>query len=211
MPNSRYRIGFLGAGLIAAFHAHSLRSSDAEFDELVVFDPSEVRRDGFAARFSATSLATETAVLDQADALYVCTWTSEHERLVNAACERGLPVFCEKPLAPNVAGAQAMVAAVQRAGVTNQVGLVLRSTTGFALVRAVHYAAAEYFAFAGATGPVFAAVGQTNALGNACCQNGLVGVDAEAAATGLYGNGKRHGTGFLKQNAVTICCRPAVN
>ena len=38
-------------------------------------------------------------MLDAVDAVYVCTWTSEHPRLVAAAVERGLPVFCEKPLA----------------------------------------------------------------------------------------------------------------
>ena len=45
-------------------------------------------------------------MLDAVDAVYVCTWTSEHPRLVAAAVERGLPVFCEKPLATTLDAAR---------------------------------------------------------------------------------------------------------
>ena len=38
-------------------------------------------------------------MLDTCDAVYITTWTSEHPRLVAAAAERGLAIFCEKPLA----------------------------------------------------------------------------------------------------------------
>ena len=40
-------------------------------------------------------------------------------------------MFCEKPLAVNLAAATAMTDAVARAGVTNQVGLVLRHSPSF--------------------------------------------------------------------------------
>ena len=55
-------------------------------------------------------------MLDGCDAVYVCTWTSEHPRLVAAAAERGLAVFCEKPLATDLAAAEAMADAVAGAG-----------------------------------------------------------------------------------------------
>jgi predicted dehydrogenase len=58
--------------------------------------------------------------------VYVCTWTNEHPRLVREAARRGLAVFCEKPLAITTRGAEQMEHAVAAAGVTNQVGLVLR-------------------------------------------------------------------------------------
>lgn len=125
------RIGFLGAGLIATYHGKSLRRSGADHVITAVHDPVVDRRDAFAAASGATAMATEEAVLDAVDAVYVCTWTSEHPRLVAAAAERGLPVFCEKPLATTLAGARAMHDAVTRAGVVNQVGLVLRSSPSF--------------------------------------------------------------------------------
>ena len=43
------------------------------------------------------------ALLDSVDVVWVCTWTAAHLEAVEAAVARGLPVFCEKPLAPNLA------------------------------------------------------------------------------------------------------------
>ena len=59
----------------------------------------------------------------------------EHPRLVDAASTRGLAIFCEKPLATTEAGARAMTESVTRAGVTNQVGLVLRRSPAFLWLR----------------------------------------------------------------------------
>jgi predicted dehydrogenase len=53
------------------------------------------------------------------------------------AAERGLPVFCEKPLATSLAGAREMAATVAAAGITNQVGLVLRSSPAFLALKAL--------------------------------------------------------------------------
>lgn len=135
------RVGFLGAGLIATFHSKMLRA--AQRDEGVdvawgrVFDPDAARADAFAAASGATACRCEEDVVDGCDAVYVCTWTAEHERLVGLACERGLPVFCEKPLSSDLAGAQRMAGLVAEAGVTKQVGLVLRRSPAFGLLKAV--------------------------------------------------------------------------
>jgi predicted dehydrogenase len=102
-----------------------------------VFDPDRSRAEAFAAASGATVCASEDEVLDSCDALYVCTWTSEHPRLVAAACERGLAVFCEKPLGVDLATARQMVESVERAGVVNQVGLVLRASPAFTLLRSL--------------------------------------------------------------------------
>lgn len=125
------RIGFLGAGLIATYHGKSVHRSGADHVIAAVYDPDEDRRCAFAAASGASPVETEDALFAAVDAVYVCTWTSEHARLVTAAAERGLPVFCEKPLATDLATATAMTDAVAAAGVINQVGLVLRSSPSF--------------------------------------------------------------------------------
>lgn len=130
-------MGFLGAGLIATYHSKSLRASRADVTWAGVFDPDRARSERFAAASGATVCASEDEVLDGCDAVYVCTWTAEHPRLVAAAAERGLAVFCEKPLAVDLAGADAMVEAVEGAGVVNQVGLVLRHSPAFGLLKAL--------------------------------------------------------------------------
>ena len=129
------RIGFLGAGLIATYHSKSLRRSGAEAEHDVrragVFDPNEERAHAFAAASGHTMCASEDEVLDGCDAVYVCTWTSEHPRQVAKAIERGLAIFCEKPLAISSALAEDMAESVAAAGVTNQVGLILRRSAAY--------------------------------------------------------------------------------
>jgi predicted dehydrogenase len=125
------KVGFLGGGLIATYHGKSLRRSGADHVIAAVHDADPERTSAFAQASGAEPMASEEAVLDAVDAVYVCTWTSEHPRLVAAAAERGLPVFCEKPLATTLVQAQAMAAGVAAAGVVNQVGLVLRSSPAF--------------------------------------------------------------------------------
>jgi myo-inositol 2-dehydrogenase/D-chiro-inositol 1-dehydrogenase len=131
------RVGFLGAGLIATFHSKMLRASGEDVAWAGVWDPEERRREAFAQASGADVCSSEEAVLDGCDAVYVCTWTGEHPRLVAAACERGLPVFCEKPLGVDLRTAEAMASMVQKAGVTNQVGLILRYSPAFNLVKSL--------------------------------------------------------------------------
>jgi UDP-N-acetyl-2-amino-2-deoxyglucuronate dehydrogenase len=130
-------VGFLGAGLIATYHSKSLRASGADVQWAGVYDPDRERAQRFAAASGATVCGHEDEVLDGCDAVYVCTWTAEHPRLVAAAAERGLAVFCEKPLATDLAGVEAMIGSVEGAGVVNQVGLVLRHSPAFGLVKAL--------------------------------------------------------------------------
>ena len=125
------RIGFLGAGLIASYHGKMLHRSGTDHVIAAVHDIDPDRTAAFATASGAMPMDSEEALLDAVDAVYVCTWTSEHPRLVAAAVERGLPVFCEKPLATSLASAQEMTDAVTDAGVLNQVGLVLRSSPAF--------------------------------------------------------------------------------
>jgi predicted dehydrogenase len=125
------RIGFIGAGLIATFHSKSLRHSGVVVERAGVFDPDTTRAEAFAAASGHTVMPTEDAVFDSCDAVYICTWTSEHPRLVAEAARRGLHVFCEKPLATSLPDAEAMLAEVTRAGVTHQVGLILRRSPAY--------------------------------------------------------------------------------
>jgi predicted dehydrogenase len=129
------RVGFLGAGLAGTAHAMSLRRSAAPVGWAGVHDPDRSRAEAFASSTGTTVCDCEDEVIDGCDAVYVCTWTSEHPRLVEAAAARGRAVFCEKPLATDLAGAYRMTEAVRRARIVNQVGLVLRRSPAFALVR----------------------------------------------------------------------------
>ena len=131
------RVGFLGAGLIAAYHLASIRESGEALAGVRVFDPDRGRAAALAAAAGGCGdvAGSEEDAMDGCDAVYVCTWTSEHRRLVELAAARRLPIFCEKPLATSLVDAAAMAAAVRHAGVVNQVGLVLRRSPAFTVLR----------------------------------------------------------------------------
>jgi predicted dehydrogenase len=125
------RVGFLGAGLIATYHSKSLRHSESMIERAGVYDPDHQRASRFAAASGHRAMSSEDEVLDSCDAVYVCTWTSEHQRQVATAVARGVAVFCEKPLAFDTVTAAGMAALVAEAGVVNQVGLVLRRSPAY--------------------------------------------------------------------------------
>ena len=120
------RLGFIGAGLIANWHRSNLQSGDADVIWSGVYDVERQRAETFSLATGAPVRDSEDEVLDNCDAVYVCTWTSEHRHCVEAAAARGVAVFCEKPLSVDLDGALAMARAAQQAGIINQVGLVLR-------------------------------------------------------------------------------------
>jgi predicted dehydrogenase len=135
------RVGLIGCGHIGTFHSRNLRgvvrSELLPLEYVAVSDRLPERAGQFAALTGAEVVARTSDLLDLPGlgAVYVCTETAEHPALVVAAAERGLAVFCEKPLATNLASVEEMVRAVSMAGVTNQVGLVLRSSPVFTVLK----------------------------------------------------------------------------
>jgi predicted dehydrogenase len=128
------RIGFYGTGFIARMHTFSLEACPIGHRVIAVHDPDGERAKEFAARFGAT-VTGEDELLDLVDAVYITTWTSEHPRLVEKAAARGKAIFCEKPLAVDAEQVARMIQVVERAGVPNQVGLVLRFLSPFRFVK----------------------------------------------------------------------------
>jgi myo-inositol 2-dehydrogenase / D-chiro-inositol 1-dehydrogenase len=129
------RVGLLGAGRIGAFHGATLRDHP-EVGEVVVGDADASRAAALAEAIGATAVASDREVLDAGvDAVVVAASTSAHEALVSAAAERGLPKFCEKPVALDVPGTLAVLDLVERHGVPLQVGFQRRFDAGYRAAR----------------------------------------------------------------------------
>ncbi len=128
------RVGFLGAGFISRTHRFFLKHAPVDHQIVAVYDPDRAKAEQLAARRGA-AIVDEEEVLDLTDVVFITSWTSEHERLVRAAAERDVAVFCEKPLAPDAVAARRIVDAVERADVASQVGLVLRFLPQFRWAR----------------------------------------------------------------------------
>ncbi|HEV7526412.1 MAG TPA: Gfo/Idh/MocA family oxidoreductase [Acidimicrobiia bacterium] len=139
------RIGLVGCGHIGTVHAVALQQlTDAGLVDAhltATFDDDPKRSAKVARHHGGEPSATIDGLLDRVDVVWVCTWTAAHLAAVEAAADRGLPIFCEKPLAPDLAAATRVAAALER--VPHQVGLVLRFAPVFrALAGAV--ASGEY-------------------------------------------------------------------
>ncbi|MCC6340308.1 MAG: Gfo/Idh/MocA family oxidoreductase [Acidimicrobiia bacterium] len=128
------RIGIVGCGFIGTVHSFALHQLIAGglVDARVA---ATYDRDAAKAAFmaghheGAVAASTLDACLDAVDAVWVCTWTAGHLEPVEAAAARGMPIFCEKPLAPDLATAERLAAALCL--VPHQVGLVLRHAPVF--------------------------------------------------------------------------------
>ncbi len=134
--------GLIGCGHIGQFHSRNirgvLRSERVDGAYVAVCDREIERAGRFAALTGAAVITADPQVLLHTpglSAVYICTETAEHPALVEAAAGLGLAVFCEKPLAKTLADVERMVEAVERAGVVNQVGLVLRYSPVFTVLK----------------------------------------------------------------------------
>ena len=97
------RVALLGAGRIGRLHARLLaatpgrrRARDRRRDAGA---GGRGRRRGGRPR-DARRLE---AALDEADAVVIAAATTAHADLIRASADRGLPTFCEKPLAEDIA------------------------------------------------------------------------------------------------------------
>ncbi|GAA3723067.1 hypothetical protein GCM10022268_34080 [Sphingomonas cynarae] len=117
------RIGFIGAGGIAHRHFGVLE----QFEDVAIVAIADVdgaRADEAAARFGAQAFTDIDAMLDtvEVDALYICVPPFAHGAPERAAIARGLPFFVEKPVALDIATADAIAAEVAAADLVTAVG-----------------------------------------------------------------------------------------
>ncbi len=126
-------IGLIGCGLRGRFHSRAVRAMirlglvDAQF--VAVCDVEEARVREFADIIECplvTQDALEIIDSPDIDIVYITVPTAWHKDLVLRAAANGKHIFCEKPLATNLADVQEMVSATEKATVKTGVGLILR-------------------------------------------------------------------------------------
>ncbi|MFE9814747.1 Gfo/Idh/MocA family oxidoreductase [Streptomyces sp. NBC_00236] len=130
------RIGLLGTGRIGSFHAGVLARHPA-VEALVVADAEPARAVAVARRTGARAVATATEVFDAGvDAVVIASATSAHAELIGRAARAGLPAFCEKPVALDLAGTLGALREAERTQSVLQLGFMRRFDAGYRAARA---------------------------------------------------------------------------
>ncbi|GIG62517.1 myo-inositol 2-dehydrogenase [Longispora fulva] len=129
------RIGLIGVGRIGSLHAQTLAALPA-VDGVVITDADTARARAVATDTGAEFAGSVEELLGAGIAgVVIAAPTSAHAELVRAAAAAGVAVFCEKPIASDVAGTRAVLADVAAAGIALHVGFQRRFDVGFVAVR----------------------------------------------------------------------------
>lgn len=106
MTNRKYRVGIIGVGEIADWHARALRAAGMEITAVSARQGSE-RVPAFAARHEiARKFSDWKSMLDHPDlfdALAILTWPDGTPSVLQCAMDLGVPILVEKPVAWNSA------------------------------------------------------------------------------------------------------------
>ena len=128
-------LGLIGLGRIGAFHAETLANLPA-VSGLVVTDERPEVISQVAAKYGATPANSVQELLASGiDGVIVAAATPAHAELTLAAVDRGLPTFCEKPIAATAVESARVGEVIARSGVPVQVGYQRRFDAAFAAVK----------------------------------------------------------------------------
>lgn len=140
--STRPRLGFLGVGWIGRHRMEAIaRSGLAEIAAITDASPEVTAQ--AAATIATLSDATDVALMSSFDELLearldgvvIATPSALHAEQAIAALERGLHVFCQKPLARTAAETRRVVAAARNADRLLEVDLSYRFITGMKMIR----------------------------------------------------------------------------
>lgn len=134
--NEPVRIGVIGAGGMGSSHAQGIRTLQRA-RVTAVSDSDEARGRKLATELAVPWFGDYQQMLREGeiDAVSIASPPFLHKEMALAAAAAGKHIFCEKPMAVNVADCEVMIQAAEQAGVTLMVGQVLRFLLPFLKVR----------------------------------------------------------------------------
>ncbi|QYJ15002.1 Myo-inositol 2-dehydrogenase [Rubrobacter xylanophilus DSM 9941] len=147
------KIGLIGAGRIGAIHARTL-VSHPDVEALIVADYDAGLAAKLAARHGAGAASSVEELFKAAEAVVIASPTDTHVDYLVRAAKRGIPAFCEKPIAIDLESTDRAIAAINEAGIPVQMGFMRRFDPGY---RAAHELVAS-----GALGEVTLVTGHTH-------------------------------------------------
>lgn len=142
--DSHLGVGIIGAGRIGKLHAENIIRHIPELKLIAIADikldtkwvntlcghgtvPKAVTGDDIQCIFEDNSI----------EAVLICSPAPSHLPLIIQAAESGKHIFCEKPIALDIAATQQALAAIAKSGVLLQIGFNRRFDPNFAKIRQV--------------------------------------------------------------------------
>jgi predicted dehydrogenase len=143
--NQDIGVAVIGAGMAGRAHAHGYRSAGTVFSSglppvrlVSIADINEELARDTARRYGFERSDTswqDIVKADDVDVVSVVVANHLHREVVTELAAAGKHVLCEKPLAPTSDDAEAMIDAVDAAGVVARVGFTFRRAPGISAVR----------------------------------------------------------------------------
>ena len=150
MTRSSLGVAVIGAGMAGRAHASGYRTATTLYGaglpdvELVaVADVNQAFADDTARRFGFARAETSWQAIADAgdiDVVSVVVANPLHREIVEALLAAGKHVLCEKPMAPRVTDAEAMVAAAHAADRETAIGFVFRRSPAITAIRDIVHA-----------------------------------------------------------------------
>jgi myo-inositol 2-dehydrogenase/D-chiro-inositol 1-dehydrogenase len=116
-----HKLGIVGAGGVAAIHS-AILATDPRVKLHSFYDVDTKRSQTLAERFGGRAADSLSELLEQCDAVFVCTPNTTHEEVAMQVLDAGKHLFCEKPFALNLASATRLRDKSVRSGLIYQVG-----------------------------------------------------------------------------------------
>lgn len=120
------RLGVVGVGSLGFHHARIARELGEGVEFVGIHDIDAARLDQVAGSLSVPGHGELEALLERADAVVIAVPTVAHQEVALAAIARGLDILIEKPIAPSLEAADAILAAARARGTVVQIGHVER-------------------------------------------------------------------------------------
>ncbi|MGW0246964.1 Gfo/Idh/MocA family protein [Nocardia goodfellowii] len=136
MTTTDLRIGLAGTGRIGAAHAETLKALPG-VGSVIVADADAPRAQAIASKLGLEFAPdVETLLGSGLSGVVIATATDSHPELITRAVDRGIPVFCEKPVAADIRGTLAVLDHLETSDVPVQIGFQRRFDAGYRAARA---------------------------------------------------------------------------
>jgi predicted dehydrogenase len=114
--NEPLRVGLAGAGWVSEHHLDAWSALASRATVIAVADPVRAAAQARASRYAILRVydsAEKMLEHERLDAIDIAAPREAHASICRAAAQRGVAILCQKPLAPTLAEAEALVADVE--------------------------------------------------------------------------------------------------